>query len=149
MGENMRKWIGAVLGAAMLSVASPVIAQDIPLKGGNFWNISEITIDDGHFADYADHLAGAYRKTMEFNKSKGWIKDYLILSNVNARDGEPDLYLVVISDHLTTPAEDDAREKELNAYLATTSRAAGAQSAARAKYRTLGGNMLLQELLYR
>ncbi|MEO7655458.1 MAG: hypothetical protein ABIS23_07230 [Sphingomicrobium sp.] len=145
----MRKWVGAALGAAMLSVAAPVMAQDVPLKGGDFWNVSEITIDDGHFADYADHLAGNYRKTMEFNKSKGWIKDYMILSNVNARADEPDLYLIVVSDRLTTPAEDDAREKELNAYLATTSRASGAQSAALAKYRTLGGNMLLQELLYR
>src|SRR5688572_26067160 len=71
----------------------------------------------GHFADYADHLAGQYRKSMDFQKSKGWIKDYYILSNGNKRAGEPDLYLVTIFDHVTTPAEDIQREKETNAYL--------------------------------
>ncbi len=68
---------------------------------------------------------------------------------MNKRAGEPDLYLVTITDHITTPAEDDAREKELNAFLATTTRDEGAKSAARAKFRKLGGSMLLQEMLYK
>ena len=139
----------AAAAAVALSFAAPAIAQDMPLKNGNFWNVAEITIDDGHFGDYADHLAGQYRKSMEFNKSKGWIKDYYILSNVNKRADEPDLYLVTITDHITTPAEDEAREKEFNAFLATTARQQDAQSGVRAKYRKLGGNFLLQELLYK
>jgi hypothetical protein len=52
-------------------------------------------------------------------------------------------------DHVSTPAEDESREKELNAYLATTARDQDKQSGARAKYRKLGGSMLLQELLYK
>lgn len=139
----------AVLGAVSLFAATPVIAQDYPLKGGNYWNVAEITIDDGHFGDYADHLAGAYRKTEDFAKSKGWIKAYYILANVNKRASEPDLYLVTISDHLTNVAEDEAREKEMNAYLATSSRAQDTQSGTRAKYRHLGSTQLLQELVYK
>ena len=50
---------------------------------------------------------------------------------------------------MTSPAEDEAREKELNAFLATTARDQDKQSGVRAKYRKLGGNMLLQELLYK
>lgn len=145
----MRKTLTAVLFAAALAVAVPVAAQDLPVKGGNYWTVAEVTVDDGHFGDYADHLAGMYRKTQEFAKSKGWIKDFVILSNVNKRAGEPDLYLVTITDRLPTPAEDEAREKEMNTYLATTSRQQEAQSGARAKFRKLGGSMLLQELLYR
>ena len=139
----------AVLGAVSLFAASPAVAQDYPLKGGNYWNVAEISIDDGHFGDYADHLAGAYRKTEDFAKSKGWIKAYYILSNVHKRANEPDLYLVTISDRLTNVAEDEAREKEMNAYLATSSRAQDTQSGARAKYRHLGGTQLLQELIYK
>ena len=137
------------LCASTYAFAVPAAAQDYPLKGGNFWNVAEITIDDGHAGDYADHLAGAYRKNIDFSKSKGWMKNSYILSNVNKRAGEPDLYLVTISDHVTTPAEDEAREKELNAFLATTTRDQDKQSGVRAKYRKLGGNMLLQELLYK
>ncbi len=137
------------LCASTIAFAVPAAAQDYPLKGGNFWTVAEIMIDDGHAGDYADHLVGAYRKNIDFSKSKGWIKNSYILSNVNKRAGEPDLYLVTISDHVTTPAEDEAREKELNAFLATTTRDQDKQSGVRAKYRKLGGNMLLQELLYK
>ena len=145
----MRKTMIAALGAATMLFAFPATAQEIPLVNGNFWNVAEITIDDGHFATYADHLAGQYRKNMEFQKSKGWIKDYYILANSNKRAGEPDLYLVTVFERMTTPAEDIAREKETNAYMAQTSRQADANSGNRAKYRKLGGNMLLQEQVYR
>ena len=145
----MKKMMLGVIGAATLTLSTAVAAQDYPLKGGNFWSVAEITIDDGHFGDYADHLAGAYRKDIDFSKSKGWIRNSYILSNLNKRAGEPDLYLVTISDHVPTPAEDELREKELNAFLATTTRDEDKQSGVRAKYRKLGGTMLLQELLYR
>jgi hypothetical protein len=145
----MYKTMLAALGAATIMFAAPAAAQDFPLKNGNFWNVAEITIDDGHFGDYADHLAGQYRKSQDFAKSKGWIKDYYILANANKRADEPDLYLVTIFDHVTTPAEDEAREKEMNAFLATSARQGDKESGARAKYRKLGGNFLLQELLYK
>jgi len=145
----MYRSVLVALGAASIAFASPAVAQDYPLKNGNFWNVAEITIDDGHFGDYADHLAGNYRKTQDFAKSKGWIKDYYILANVNKRADEPDLYLVTITDHITTPAEDEAREKEFNAFLNTSARQGDKESGARAKFRKLGGNFLLQELRYK
>ena len=145
----MRKLILAALGAGTMLFAIPAAAQDIPLVSGNFWNVSEVTVDDGHFADYADFLVSTYRKNMEWQKSKGWIKDYYILSNTNKRSDEPDLYLVTIFDHVTTPAEDLQREKEFNAFMAQTSRQMDAASGVRAKYRRLGGNYLLQELVPR
>ena len=145
----MRKMMLAALGAATMLLAVPAAAQDVPLVNGNFWSVTEVTIDDGHFSTYADYLAGQYRKQQEFAKSKGWIKDYYILANGNKRAGEPDLYLVQIFDHVTTPAEDIAREKATNAYLAQTTRQGEAGSGDRAKYRHIGGNMLLQEQVYR
>jgi hypothetical protein len=137
------------LGAATMLFAYPAAAQDIPLVNGSYWNVTEVTIDDGHFSTYADYLAGQYRKQQDFSKSKGWIKDYYILGNTNKRAGEPDLYLVQIFDHMTTPAEDIAREKEMNTFLAETTRQGEAGSGARAKYRHIGGSMLLQEQLFR
>ncbi len=145
----MRKMMLAALGAATMVFAIPAVAQDVPLVNGNFWNVTEVTIDDGHFSAYADFLAGQYRKQQEFAKSKGWIKDYYILANNNKRAGEPDLYLVQIFDHVTTPAEDVAREKDVNAFMALSSRQSEAGSGERAKYRHIGGNMLLQEQRYR
>jgi hypothetical protein len=145
----MLRVILAALGAAMMLIPATATAQDFPVKGGDYWTVSEITIDDGHFGDYADHLAGLYRKSIDFQKSKGWIKASYILANVNKRAGEPDLYLVTIADRPTTPAEDEARAKEISAYLQSSARQSDAQSGERAKYRHLGGTMLLQEMEYR
>jgi len=145
----MQKFVLAMLGAASIAMAAPSTAQEVPLRNGNFWTVSGIYVDDGHFGDYADHLAGAYRKTQDFAKSKGWLKGSHILANVNKRDGEPDLYLITITDRLTTPAEDEAREKEFNAFLATSARQQDRESGQRAKYRKLGSTMLLQEMLYK
>ena len=145
----MHKLALAALGAATMLWASPATTQDFPVRGGDYWTIAEVTIDDGHFGDYADHLAGLYRKSIEFQKSKGWIKASYILANVNKRADEPDLFLVTIADRPTTPAEDEARSKEINAYLQSSQRQGDRQSGERAKYRKLGGNILLQELVYR
>ncbi|HEY4070483.1 MAG TPA: hypothetical protein VGM04_02880 [Sphingomicrobium sp.] len=144
----MRKLLVAALGAGTLIWSLPGSSQELPLKSGDFWDVGAITIDDGHFPQYADFLAGQYRKNMEFQKSKGWIKGYYILSNVNKRAAEPDLYLVTIFDHVTTPAEDIQREKEINAFLAQSTRDSAAQSGQRATYRHLGSDMLLQEMTW-
>jgi len=144
----MRKLILGAIGAAAVTCAVPVSAQELPLKSGDFWDVAAITIDDGRFGDYADYLAGQYRKNMEFQKSKGWIKGYYILSNVNQRHDEPDLYLVTVFDHVPTAAETLQREKDSNAFLQQTTRQGLAGSGQRATYRHLGSNMLLQELTW-
>jgi hypothetical protein len=144
----MRKLILTALAAGTLLGSVPAVAQELPIKTGDFWDVGSVTIDDGHFGDYADFLASQYRKNMEFQKSKGWIKGYHILVNSNKRQGEPDLYLVTIFDHVTTPAEDIQREKEANAFLQQTTRQSMAGSGQRATYRHLGSDMLLQEMVW-
>ena len=140
--------IFAAFGAASLLFAVPLAAQEIPLKDGDYWTVADIKIDDGHAADYADYLAGAWRKSMDWQVSKGYIKGYKMLTNVNPRAGEPDMYLVTIFDHVPTNAESDARGKAVNAYLATTDRAMEASSGDRAKYRHRMGSALLQEQVW-
>jgi hypothetical protein len=148
VGEHftMRKLVLAAVAAGLMTWTMPAAAQELPLKSGDFWDVGAVTIDDGHFGDYADFLASQYRKNMEFQKSKGWIKGYYILANVNKRAGEPDLYLVTIFDHMTTPAEDIQREKEANAFLQQTTRQSMAASGQRATYRHVGSDMLLQQM---
>jgi len=143
----MRKLILAALGAATMLTAIPATAQEVPLVGGDYWDVAAIKIDDGHFADYADFLVSDSRKQNEYAKSKGWIKAYYILSNNNPRKDEPDLYLVTVSDRMPTPAEALARNKEMNAYLQSDDRKQLAGSGHRATFRHLEGDMLLQQLV--
>ena len=145
----MRKLMLGVVGAATMLLSIPAAAQDLPLVGGDYWDVTSVKIDDGHFGDYADFLADRFRKTNEYAKSKGWIKAYYIFSNVNNRADEPDLYLVTVSDHVATPAEQIARTKEINAAMSTNDRKELAGSGQRATYRHITADMLLQQLVFR
>ena len=143
----MHKLILGAVGAAIMLSATPAVSQGLPLVGGDYWDVTAVKIDDGHFGDYADFLVNKARKQNEYAKSKGWIKAYYILSNNNPRKDEPDLYLVTVTDRMPTPAEQIARSKEMNAFLQGDDRKEIAQSGQRATCRHITGDMLLQELV--
>ena len=145
----MHKLVLGALGAATMILSVPAVAQEIPLVGGDYWDVTSVKVDDGHFGDYADFLAGQFRKSNEYAKSKGWIKAYYVFSNVNNRADEPDLYLVTVSDNVATPAEQIARTKEINAAMSTNDRKEIAGSGQRATYRHITADMLLQQLVFR
>lgn len=145
----MKTLMLTALGAITMSMAVPAYAQDIPLKDGDYWTVSDIKVDDGHAADYADYLAGQWRKQMDWEVARGYIKGYKILTNVNPRADEPDMYLVTIFDHMPTNAESETRNAALNAYMATSDRAMQTGSGERARYRHRMGSSLLQEQVWR
>lgn len=145
----MRKMMIAALGAGTMLFASPVVAQEIPIVPGDYWEVTEVDIQDGQFGAYADYLASQWRRAQEFNKSKGWIKDYHIFGTVNARAGEPDLFLVTVYERQPTAKEQIAREKEFNAFMQQDTRQQNTAFGARATMRKVGGSMLMQELHFR
>ena len=144
----MHKLMLGALGAATMLWAIPAPAQDVPLVGGDYWDVTSVKIDDGHFGDYADFLADRFRKTNEYAKSKGWIKAYYVFSNVNNRSDEPDLYLVTVTDHVPTPTETISRTKDMNTYLQSNDRKELAGSGQRATYRHITADMLLQQMVF-
>lgn len=144
----MKKMILAAVGGVALAFAAPALSQAVPLNPGDYWDVTGVTIDDGHTAEYADFLASQWKPNQEFAKSKGWIKGYHVLANAYKRSDEPDLYLVVVYDRMPTAAEQMAREKEWDAYMKSDFRKRDTQSGMRAKYRKVGGTSLLQELVF-
>ena len=145
----MRKPIFAALGAATLVIAVPAAAQEIPIVPGDYWEVTEVDVQDGQFGAYADYLASQWRRNQEFAKSKGWIKDYHVFGTVNARAGEPDLYLVAVYERQPTAKEQIEREKEQNAFMKLDTRQQDTAFGGRATMRKIGGSMLMQELHFR
>ena len=145
----MHKTMLAAVGTAMMMGAAPSTAQEIPIVPGDYWEVTEVDVLDGQFGAYADYLASQWRRNQEFAKSKGWIRDYHIFGTVNARAGEPDLYLVSVYDRQPTAAEQMAREKEMNAFLQQDTRQQDTAFGGRANMRKIGGSMLMQELRFR
>jgi hypothetical protein len=140
----------AVLAASLsLAFAAPALAQSDPLVGGEYLDVSAISIDDGHYLDYANHLAGMWRANQEYAKSQGWISGYEVLANVNKRAGEPDLILVVRFKDIPDAAEGERRGKMYRDHVKLTDAQMEAASGDRAKYRKVMGSQLWQVLNFR
>ena len=121
-------------------------ADEWPLTGGDYWSITGIDIKDGGDWKYANWLATEWRKNGEFAKSKGWIKDFMIFANMHGRKGEPDLYLIRVTERLPTGPEGDKRGKEYSEWVKKTEQEMVAESGNRAEYREVDGTMLLMKL---
>ena len=135
--------------AALIAFAVPATAQNNPSEPGDYTQMGMIDVADGGDIAYLTFLAGQWRSQQEFAKSKGWIKDYKVYANVNAREGEPDLYLVTTYANLPDAAEIKRREAAYRDFFKRDDTKLDAESADRTKIRTQMGSMLLQEVKFK
>lgn len=145
----MLKSILAVAGAATMAFAAPATAQNFPLKGGDYWEIASVDVDDGKGVQYAGWLATEWRRFNDYAKSQGWITDYKILTNVHNRKGEGDFYLITKYKSLPDAAEQERRDEAFRAQMRRTDTQLAAESGQRATYRHVLGSMLFQEMHFR
>ena len=139
----------AIMIASPVMLATPAMADEYPLVSGDYTSMTGIFIEDGGNLAYAKHLAGDWAKNQEFAKSKGWISDYKIYANTDRRDGEPHLYLTSTYASIPSGAEQEKRFAEYDAWSKKTNAQYDAESGNRAKFRTVKGSMMLQELTIR
>lgn len=140
---------GAMLMGVPTAISTTAMAQEFPLVAGDYTSISGIFIQDGGNLAYAQFLAGEWAKQQEFAKSKGWISDYKIYINVDARDGEPNVYLTQTYANVPSGADIEKRNKEWEAWAKKSDAQMDAESGDRAKFRTQRGTMMLQEYTIR
>ena len=137
--------------AASLALAIPVAAsaQNDPFIGGDYVEITGVSIDDGHGLDYAAFLTGYYKAQEQYAISQGWETSWEILANVNKRKGEPDLFLVRRYKSLPDGIEGDRRAAMIRKQVKQDDAQMAAASGDRAKFRHIESTMLLQELKIR
>lgn len=148
----MRKFLLAACGAAslvMLAASTPAMAQQSSYKSGDLWVAARIDVEDGQFENYMDWLNKVWAPNQEFAKSQGWINAYHVLSNVNARDGEPDLILITQFTEMPSVAEGERRDAIMNQRMNQDDHSSDAASGARTKMRRQIGSTLYRELLKR
>ena len=140
------KLMKSIMAATALLAASPAIAQDSSYTPGTVWESSYIKVLPGQFENYMDYLATTWKRVQELGKKEGAIVSYHVLSTNNARQGEPDLILIVEYKDYRTTAQQEALRAKVNAMLAQDDRKAVAASAARGPMRELLGSREYQEL---
>jgi hypothetical protein len=136
-------------GASTMIMSTNALADEWPLAAGDYWEVTGIDIMDGGGYKYANWLATEWRKDLEFAKSKGWIKDYMIISNVHPRSDEPDLYLIRVRESVVSAAEGEKRQKEYLDWQSKSIEKMQSESGNRAEYRTVMSDSLLQVLKFR
>ena len=136
-------------GASTIMMSGSVVAEEWPFVPGDYWEVTGIDLADGGAYKYSKWLANEWRKDLEFAKSKGWIKDYMVLSNVHARSDEPDLYLVRVFENLPDSEETQKRQKEYMEWQSKSIEKMQAESGNRAEYRTVMSDSLLRVLKFR
>ncbi len=134
---------------AVTMTPAAVADDEWPMKMGNYWDVGAIQLKDGGGWAYANWLADEWRKNQEFAKSKGWIKDYMVLMNVHSRHGEPDLYLITVSEDIPSAEVGDKRYEEFRKWKKESIESMVERSGNRAEYRTVMGSSLLQEMHFR
>lgn len=140
--------IAAALAVAPLAMSvAPAAAQDSSYTYGSYWDVQGVYVEPGAFENYLDFLADRFTKTNDFAKSKGWISNYWVLSNVNKRKDEPDLYLITEFPRIPSQQESLEREKAFNAAMSQTRRGAEEASGKRVTLRKFGSDILLQQLI--
>jgi hypothetical protein len=141
----------AAFAAATLAFAAPLpaAAQNDPFIGGDYVSVTGVSIDDGHYLDYANFLSGFYKAQEDFAVKQGWQTSWEILSNVNGRKGEPDLYLVRRFKNIPDSAEGERRAAMLRSHVKMDDAQMEAASGDRAKFRHIEGSQLLQVMTWR
>jgi len=106
-----------------------------------------IEVKDGQSEAYLRWLNDVWRGNQQFAKQQGWLLDYHILANSDARDGEPDLYLITKYTDEPNVAEINRRDAIMLARMQTNASGADQQSAGRVTMRRQMGSMTLREML--
>jgi hypothetical protein len=153
-GENMknlmpRTILVLALGASSMLMAARAMADEWPLVPGNYWEVTGVKLKDGGGLAYANFIAGEWRENQEFAKSKGWIKGYMVFTNTYPRTGEPDLYLVTVSEDVASAATSEKRQDEYMAWRKKTLVQMQKESGNRAEFREVISSSLLQEMTFR
>ena len=150
-GNAMKHVLAKGLMAAFVACAATALptcamAGDWPLAQGDFWEITGVHLKDGGDLTYANFIATEWKADQEFAKSKGWIKAYMVFGNAYTRKGEPDLYLVTVTDRLVSGPESEKRGDEYIAWKKKSNAQLVKESGNRGEIRTIESNLLLQEL---
>lgn len=136
---------------AVLLLLLPLMAQaQESYTLGSYWQITGVKTMPTKFDDYIEDIGGLWRTEMERMKEDGKILSYKLLSNVHARESEPNLWLMVewksAADMLDTPYEywetmvaDIVGSQEKSEELAVE----------RGELRTIMGDTLARELMFK
>ena len=140
-----------VVTLAMAALAGPdaVAAQERPYEEGSVWQISFVRTAPGHYDDYLAELSRVWRRFNEEALAQGHINSFKVLSSPRPTEDGWDLMLMV--EYPNMAALDDTAERfdPIAQSIIGSLQEQGAATVERATLRTIVGDRLARELIFR
>lgn len=135
--------------ALLLLFPLSLLAQE-NYQFGSYWSVTSVETKPGHFEDYIADLKKNWRSSLETQKKEGHVLSYRMFSNVDVREGEPNLWLFV--EHKSAGSAYDLPydywEKHAEKLWGSMKKGTEA-SVDRGELRTIKSNILLREISFR
>ena len=149
----MKSKVFAVLSVVLFATlgSTSAFAQDHSRgwDSGHVVQVTEVHTKDGMFNAYINDLNNVWRKFLEKQKEEGAVISFGMYSNVNQREGEPDLYLTVTyKDWATFDRGVEYFEKISNEIMGSMENMREA-NIDRGELRTIGSTYTLRELKFK
>ena len=142
--------VGLVLFAALGSTSA--LAQDHS-RGwehpGHIVQVTEVHTKDGMFNAYINDLSNVWRKFHDAQKEDGDVIRYGMYSNVNPREGEPDLYLTVTFKNWAAFDRGVEYFEKLGSQILGSTDEMREANIDRGELRTIGSTYVLQEITFK
>jgi hypothetical protein len=146
------KYSLAALAASLLLAASPALAKDDnapAFENGVVLDVSSIQTKDGHFNDYMRWLSTDWKRQEEAMKKAGVILDYHVYLVSNQRAGEPDIFLTQTYKNMAVFDASQAQQYALQAKIAGSIAKSDQGQSARGSMRTLMGDVMMREAVFK
>ena len=111
--------------------------------------VTEVHTKDGMFNAYINDLNNVWRKFLEAQKEDGLVVSYGMYSNVNPREGEPDLYLTVTYKNWAAFDRGVEYFENLSAEIMGSLEDMREANIDRGELRTIGSTYTLRELTFK
>lgn len=138
--------LAACVCALLLSAASYAQDHSRNWDFGNVVVVTHVDIKPGMTNAYMNDIGNLWRKFNEQQKKDGDIVDYKVYSNAAARDGEPDLILVVTYKNWATFDRDTEYFEKLSEKLMGSLDNMRDAAIDREAIRSIGSTYFLQEM---
>jgi hypothetical protein len=116
---------------------------------GHVVQVTEVHIKDGMFNAYVNDLSNVWRKFLEAQMEDGDVIRYGMYSNVNPREGEPDLYLTVTFKNWATFDRGVEYFEKLGAQILGSTEEMREANIDRGELRTIGSTYTLREITFK
>ncbi len=149
MKNKIISLVGLLLFAGLGSTSA--LAQDHSRgwEQGHIVQVTEVHTKDGMFNAYINDLSNVWRKFLDAQKEDGDVIRYAMFSNVNQREGEPDLFLTITYKNWAAFDRGVEYFENLGAQVLGSTEEMREANIDRGELRTIGSTYVLREITFK